>query len=168
MQSIWLVVMGVSGCGKSSLGQAAATALGLPLIEGDDFHPPANTEKMRTGTPLTDEDRADWLARLAAELAAHAGGAVLTCSALKRAYRERLRAAVPDLRFAFMEISREDAQSRVEARASAHIFPGSLVASQFATLESPTGEAGVLTVQAVAPVSELTAEVRRWLEQTAR
>jgi len=168
MQSIWLVVMGVSGCGKSSLGQAAAADLGLPLIEGDDFHPPANTEKMRTGTPLTDEDRAGWLARLADELAAHPGGAVLTCSALKRAYRERLRAAVPDLRFAFMEISREDAQSRVEARAGAHIFPGSLVASQFATLESPSGEAGVLTVQAIAPIGQLTADVRRWLEETAR
>lgn len=163
MQAIWLVVMGVSGCGKSSLGQAVAADLGLPLIEGDDFHPPANIEKMRAGTPLTDEDRTGWLTRLGETLAAHPGGAVLTCSALKRVYRERLRAAVPHLRFAFMEISREDAQVRVEARAGAHIFPGSLVASQFSTLESPSGEAGVLTVQATAAIDRLTAEVRRWL-----
>ncbi|MDP9899358.1 gluconokinase [Variovorax ginsengisoli] len=168
MQSIWLVVMGVSGCGKSSLGQALAVDLGLPLIEGDDFHPEANIAKMRAGTPLTDDDRAGWLARLGDELAARPAGAVLTCSSLKRAYRDRLRAAVPGLRFAFMEISRDEAQARVEARAGAHIFPGSLVANQFATLESPTGEEGVVTVQAVAPIDRLTAEVRHWLGDDAR
>lgn len=163
MNSIWLVVMGVSGCGKSSLGVALAAELVLPLIEGDDFHPPANIEKMRAGIALTDADRAGWLEALGADLAKRQSGAVLTCSALKLAYRERLRAAVPALRFVFMEISPADAQSRVESRAGAHIFPGSLVANQFATLESPVGEPGVLAVAATAPLALLVAQVRDWL-----
>ncbi|MDQ7956143.1 MAG: gluconokinase [Pseudomonadota bacterium] len=161
----WLVIMGVSGCGKSSLGQALAADLGLPLIEGDDFHPEANIRKMRSGTPLTDADRAGWLARLGEELAARRGGAVLTCSALKRSYRELLRAAVPGLRFVFMQIGRDEAVARVQAREAVHIFPASLVDSQFQTLESPVGEAGVVTVQATAPLAESVAQVRAWLAQ---
>jgi len=155
--------MGVSGCGKSSLGVALAADLALPVIEGDDFHPPANIEKMRAGIALTDVDRAGWLAALGAELVQRRSGAVLTCSALKRAYRDRLRDAVPALGFVFMEISPAEAQRRVESRAGAHIFPASLVASQFATLESPVGEKGVLAVSATAPMAPLTAQVRDWL-----
>ena len=158
----WLVVMGVSGCGKSSLGAGLAQALGLPLIEGDDFHPPANVQKMTAGIPLTDADRAGWLDTLGAQLAQHRQGAVLTCSALKRAYRERLRAAVPDLRFVFMELTREEAERRVAARAAQHMFPASLVASQFATLESPVGEVGVLAVDATAPLAEVVAQAIAW------
>ncbi len=163
-EAAWLVVMGVSGCGKSSLGQAVAAELGLPLIEGDDFHPEANIRKMKSGTPLTDEDRAGWLARLGEELASRLGGAVLTCSALKRAYRDRLRAAVPGLRFVFMQIDKAEALSRVQARSAVHIFPASLVDSQFQTLESPVGEAGVLTVQATAPLPQSAARVRAWVQ----
>lgn len=151
--------MGVSGCGKSSLGAALAEALGLPLIEGDDFHPPANVGKMSAGVPLTDADRAGWLDTLGGQLAGHAEGAVLTCSALKRAYRDRLRAAVPDLRFVFMALTPEEAQRRVASRTE-HMFPTSLVANQFATLESPVGEAGVQAVDATAPRAKLLAEVR--------
>ncbi|VTY27861.1 Gluconokinase [Xylophilus ampelinus] len=162
---IWLVTMGVSGCGKSSLGQALAADRSLPLIEGDDFHPEANIRKMKSGTPLTDEDRAGWLARLGEELAARHGGAVLTCSALKRSYRELLRAAVPGLRFVFMQIGRDEAVARVQAREAVHIFPASLVDSQFQTLESPEGEPGVLTVQATAPLAQSVAQVRDWLAQ---
>jgi gluconokinase len=114
--SRWLVVMGVSGCGKSSLGAALARELGLPLIEGDDFHPPESVSKMRAGIALTDADRAGWLDTLAATLAAHPQGAVLSCSALKRGYRDRLRAAVPRLLFVFMELSREEAERRVAGR----------------------------------------------------
>lgn len=154
--------MGVSGCGKSSLGAALAAALGLPLIEGDDFHPPANVEKMSAGIPLTDADRAGWLDTLGAQLATHAAGAVLTCSALKRAYRDRLRAAAPGLRFVFMDLTAEEAQRRVAARAD-HMFPASLVSNQFATLESPVGEAGVLAVDATAPRDTLLAGVKAWL-----
>ena len=99
-----MVVMGVAGCGKSSLGAALARAEGALLIEGDEHHSAANLEKMRRGIPLSDADRQGWLDALAAELRARPHGAVLTCSALKRAYRERLRAAAPGLRFVFMEI----------------------------------------------------------------
>ncbi len=160
----WLVVMGVSGCGKSSLGQALAADLGLPLIEGDDFHPEANIRKMQSGTPLNDQDRAGWLIRLGEELASRSGGAVLTCSALKRAYRDRLRAAVPGLRFVFMQIDKSEALARVQARSAVHIFPASLVDSQFQTLESPVGEPGVLSVPATSPLAQSAASVRAWLQ----
>lgn len=163
----WVVVMGVSGCGKSSLGAALAEALALPLIEGDDFHPPANVSKMRAGIALTDADRAGWLETLARTLAAHPQGAVLTCSALKRAYRDRLRAAVPRLRFVFMDLSREEAERRVAGRGPGHFFSTSLVADQFATLESPVGEAGVLAVDATAPLPELARRVQGWLREDA-
>lgn len=158
----WIVVMGVSGCGKSSLGAALARALGLPLIEGDDFHPPANVARMKRGQPLTDADREGWLRTLGEELARHPGGAVLTCSALKRRYRDTLRAAVPSLRFVFMAITRDEAERRVAARAQ-HMFPASLVASQFEALELPVGEPGVCAVEATAPQPEVVQAVRRWL-----
>ena len=114
--SLHLVVMGVAGCGKSAVGQRLAQALGLPLIEGDDFHPKRNIHKMQQGIALTDDDRADWLRLLGEQLAAQPRGAVLTCSALKRAYRDRLRAAAPGLRFVFMDIGRGDALQRVASR----------------------------------------------------
>ena len=158
---LWLVVMGVSGCGKSSLGQALAAGFGLPLIEGDDFHPEANIRKMREGIALGDADRAGWLDSLGAQLASHPAGAVLTCSALKRIYRERLRAAVPGLRFVFMALTQGEALARVQSRA-AHFFSASLVDSQFQTLEPPLGEAGVLAVQATLPVAQLATQVRAW------
>ena len=104
----------------------------------------------------------------AQELARHPEGAVLTCSALKRDYRERLRAAVPGLRFVFMALTREEAERRVAARAGAHMFPASLVANQFATLESPVGEPGVLEVDATAPLAELVAQTRAWLGGASR
>src|SRR5688572_32411179 len=98
-----LVVMGVSGCGKSHVGAVVAERLGLPLVEGDEFHSEANRALMRSGIPLTDANRADWLATLSAELQSRPR-AVLTCSALKAAYRDRLRAAAPGLRFAWLEL----------------------------------------------------------------
>lgn len=162
-EKTWLVVMGVSGSGKSTLGEALSKALALPMIEGDDHHPPANHEKMSKGIALTDADRAGWLDALGKALAAERNGAVLASSALKRAYRDQLRAAVPDLKFVFMEIDREESERRVASRAGAHIFPASLVASQFETLESPVGEAGVITVDATQPVEELVAQVKRAL-----
>ena len=102
---MFLVVMGVAGCGKSSLGLALAKALRLPLIEGDDHHSPASRAKMSEGIALTDADREGWLTTLGQLLQAHPQGAVLTCSALKKAYRDRLRTACPPLRFAFLELS---------------------------------------------------------------
>ncbi len=135
-----IVIMGVAGCGKSSLGAAVAQALGRPLIEGDEFHPPENVASMRAGTALTDADRAGWLDALAHQLRSQADGVVLTCSALKQAYRDRLRAADPGLRFVHLRLDRELARQRVERRAGGHYFGGNLVDSQFDTLESPLGE----------------------------
>lgn len=163
-----LVVMGVAGCGKSSLGRALADALQVPLVEGDDFHLPASRAKMSAGIALEDADRAVWLDVLAGELAARPAGAVLTCSALKRAYRDRLRAGTPGpLRFVHLALEREAALQRVAARAAQHFFGPALVDSQFATLERPTGEPGVLELDATRPLPELAAAVMAWLEGAA-
>ncbi len=161
-----LVVMGVAGCGKSSLGQRCSEALGLPLLEGDDFHSESNVTKMRSGTPLSDDDRAAWLDSLAKQLQAHPQGVVLTCSALKQRYRERLRAAAPGLRFVFLDLTQEQARERVAAR-PAHLFPVSLVASQFAALEDPRLEPGVLHLDAVEPLEQLADSVARWVRNAA-
>ncbi len=157
-----VVVMGVAGCGKSSLGAALAQDLGLSLLEGDDRHSAVSREKMRQGIALTDGDRAGWLDELAGELRAHPQGLVLTCSALRRAYRDRLRSAAPGLRFIYLEISREAALARVAAR-PAHFFSASLVDSQFATLEPPSGEPGVLQLDASKPLPRLQAESKAWM-----
>ena len=161
-----VVVMGVSGCGKSTLGEALARELGCVLIEGDEHHLPASKAKMRAGIPLQDADREPWLDHLGALVAASSGGAVLTCSALKRAYRERLRSHVPGLKFVFIEIEQADAVERVATR-PAHMFPPSLVANQFATLESPAGERGVVVVSARQTLSTQVDAVRDGLAQLA-
>ncbi len=155
--------MGVAGCGKSSLGAALAQAEGLPLIEGDDHHSPASREKMRQGIALTDADREGWLATLGQLLQTQPQGVVLTCSALKRAYRDRLRSACPGLRFVFLDIDRPHAGLRVAARAGTHFFSSALVDSQFATLESPVGEAGVLRLDALLELPTLQQQASRWL-----
>lgn len=154
MSPMHVVVMGVAGCGKSEVGERVARALRLPLIEGDAFHPPSNIEKMRSGVPLDDADRAGWLDVLARELGRRPQGAVLACSALKRAYRDRLRAACPGLRFVHLALPESEAQRRVASRPG-HFYPPALVASQFAALEDPSGEAGVVAVDACRPVDEV-------------
>jgi gluconokinase len=158
-----VVFMGVSGCGKSSLGAAVAADLGRRLVEGDDFHAPASRDKMSRGIALTDADRDQWLTTLADLLAAEPG-VLLTCSALKRRYRDRLRAASLGLRFVFLDLRLEQAQRRVAARAGSHFFSPTLVRSQFDTLESPLGEPGVLRVDATAPLHALRRQVSDWLE----
>ncbi len=154
--------MGVAGCGKSTLGAALAQAEGLPLIEGDDFHSPASRAKMKQGMALTDADRVEWLHALGAQLQVHSP-AVLTCSALKRAYRDMLRKASRGLCFVFLEIGRLEAQRRVAARAGSHFFPAGLVDSQFAVLEPPLGEAGVLRLDALDSLAVLQAQASDWL-----
>ena len=163
-----LVVMGVSGCGKSCVGAVVARRLGLPFVEGDEFHSEANRTRMRDGLPLTDADRADWLDHLGAELRLQPGGAVLTCSALKASYRDRLRSASPGLRFAWLDLDPASAEERVAQRA-AHFFPKGLVASQFKALESPLDEPGVIRLDALLPLDEIAEHVVRWTaEQDAR
>lgn len=129
--------MGVCGCGKSEVGHRLAAALGVRFVEGDDYHSPANVAKMAAGIALNDADRADWLLRLQGEIAAaRAGGQglVLACSALKRRYRDLLRAADPGLRFAHLGGTRELIASRMQAR-TAHYMPLSLLDSQLRDLE---------------------------------
>jgi gluconokinase len=164
MSGLHVVVMGVAGCGKSAVGGEIARLLGLPLIEGDEFHPPRNIEKMRQGLPLDDHDRAGWLQRLGQELMQHPGGAVLTCSALKRAYRDILRAAVRELRFVHLSLSQQQALQRVASRGG-HFYPPSLVASQFEALEDPAAEPAVLVLDAGLPVQELAATAAQWLSK---
>lgn len=157
-----VVVMGVAGCGKSVLGAELAARLDLPLVEGDDFHPASNIEKMRAGLPLTDADRGDWLRRLADELRRRPQGAVLTCSALKRAYRDLLRAAVPRLHFVHLALSPQQAMERVKARTD-HFYPPSLVASQFEALENPAGEPLVHVQDATRHINRLVEDAERSL-----
>jgi gluconokinase len=161
-----ILVMGVAGSGKSTLAAQLAGELGISLIEGDDHHSPGNRDKMRRGVALEDADRIPWLDTLGALLAECEGGAVLTCSALKRGYRDRLRRAVPDLSIVFLDITPDVARTRV-AKRSAHPFPPSLVGSQFEALESPLGETGVLRVEASRALREQLDTVLMWLGPTA-
>ncbi len=149
-----IVVMGVSGCGKSTVGAALAARLGLPFIEGDGLHAPASVAKMAAGLPLEDADRWPWLDRIGAALAAPPGGAVASCSALRRAYRDRLRAAVPGLAFLHLAGDRTTIAARVAARPG-HFMPPALIDSQFATLEPPEAEPDVLTLPVTLRVDEI-------------
>lgn len=162
--------MGVAGCGKSSAGQAVAERLGWPLVEGDDYHLDASKAKMRQGIALTDSDRAEWLALLGGLLAdqqRRGQSAAVTCSALKRSYRDLLRSRHAGLRFVYLEIDKPHALKRVAARAAEHLFPPSLVDSQFATLEPPHGEPGVLCIDALLPRNQLADRVADWVRTTA-
>ncbi len=143
------VVMGVSGCGKSSVARMLAEAGGGDFLDADDFHPPANRAKMAAGIPLQDEDRWGWLDLLNAELASRSDSSrptFLACSALRRVYRERLSSGLPGLRFIYLKGSRECIGERLAAR-TGHFMPAALLESQFATLEEPhEGEALIVPI----------------------
>lgn len=150
-----VVVMGVSGCGKSTVGQALAARLGVPFIEGDALHPGANVAKMAAGVPLTDDDRRDWLAAIATQLAESATtGAVVACSALKRRYRDQLRAAAPGLRLVHLAGPEPLLARRLAAR-SGHYMPPSLLPSQLATLEPPALDEHALILDITEPAGQL-------------
>ncbi|WGK60668.1 gluconokinase [Halopseudomonas sp. SMJS2] len=159
-----IVVMGVTACGKSTIAEAIAQHADGVHIEGDQFHSAASIAKMRAGIALDDADREAWLIELG-ELLAEAVAAgqrpVLSCSALKRSYREQLRAAVPGLGFVFLDIDREEVERRV-ARRQGHFMSRDLVDSQFDTLQSPADEPGVLTVDATLPVAEISCQAVAW------
>jgi gluconokinase len=158
-----IIVMGVSGCGKTTAGEALARHFDVPYIEGDALHPAANVAKMASGTPLNDDDRWPWLESIGQALASHPGGAVATCSSLKKIYRQRLReTAGGGLRFVFLKCSKEVLEERMRER-KGHFMPPSLLASQLATLEDPSGEAGVVTVNGDAGHEEIMAEIIRKL-----
>ncbi|TAG84865.1 MAG: gluconokinase, partial [Burkholderiales bacterium] len=137
-----VVVMGVSGCGKTTLGQALAVKLGIDFFDADDFHPQENVEKMRAATPLTDSDRAPWLHILNDNLKVRtkAGQSlVLACSALKQRYRDALAADIPTVHWVFLEGSYELIAARIRARSATtgHYMPADLLRSQFEALELP-------------------------------
>jgi gluconokinase len=130
-----VVVMGVSGCGKSTIGPLLAARLGCPFLDADEFHPPENVTKMAAGTPLTDDDRWPWLARLNEELRKKEK-AVLACSALKESYRDALAQGLAGVRFVLLRGSIELIRSRLAERKHRYM-PASLLESQFAALEPP-------------------------------
>lgn len=137
-------MMGVSGSGKSTIGAALARALGITFVEGDEYHPAENVERMALGVPLTDDDRVPWLRSVGVRIreAKDAGtGLVVSCSALKRSYRDILRAEVGELRFIFLQGQRAVIAERLGGRRG-HFMPPSLLDSQFATLEEPSPNEG--------------------------
>jgi gluconokinase len=156
---MFVIVMGVAGSGKTTVGRALAKALNNPFYDGDDYHPQANIDKMAAGIPLTDGDRAGWLAALAdligASLCAGQGG-VLACSALRQAYREVLAAPGPEqVRFVYLKGSYEVIQARMAARGG-HFMKPEMLKSQFDTLEEPRG---AITVDVTLPVGEIVRQV---------
>ena len=157
--SMVIVVMGVSGSGKSTIGSGIAAKLGWPFRDGDDFHPAANRAKMSQGIPLTDEDRWPWLdaiAQFARETASRGENAVVACSALKDAYRSRLQKGCPKLRFVYLHGSQELLEERMKAR-KGHFMPASLMASQFATLEPLQPDERGVTIDVAEDVDRIVA-----------
>ena len=151
-----VVVMGVSGAGKTAVGSALAARLGCGFFDADDFHPEANVAKMASGVPLTDEDRRPWLARLNALLREHemrGASAVLACSALRQAYRDRLAAGLAHCRIVYLKGSAEMIGARL-ARRSNHYMPASLLQSQFAALEPPAQAIEIDAAESVAACVE--------------
>jgi gluconokinase len=140
-----VVVMGVSGSGKSTVGAALAQRLRVPFADADDFHPPANIAKMTAGHPLDDDDRRPWLESIGTWLADHPAGGVMSCSALKHAYREALRKHCPPVQFLHLEGSPE-VIGRRQASRPGHFMPASLLASQFETLEPLTADENGITI----------------------
>jgi gluconokinase len=148
--SMILIVAGVSGSGKTTVGALIAGRLHWRFTDADDFHPESNVAKMRSGIPLTDDDRLPWLQAIAAwmdERIKAGESAVMTCSALKRGYRDLLLSGRPDATMVFLQVSHDELVRRLTSR-TAHFFPGKLLDSQLKTLEPPQPDEGVLTVPA--------------------
>jgi beta-N-acetylhexosaminidase len=153
-----IIVMGVSGCGKTTIGDLVARELGVPFLDGDSLHPVENVAKMAAGTPLTDEDRWPWLATVGSELeAAGDGGLVLACSALRRSYRDAIRAQAPDTVFLHLHGSKEVLRARTEGR-TGHFMPPALLESQLATLEPLEADERGVVVDIAAPVGQVVTE----------
>ncbi|HVI90028.1 MAG TPA: gluconokinase [Dongiaceae bacterium] len=163
------ILMGVSGCGKSTIAHLLANELGWPMLEGDEFHSLGNIAKMRAGIPLTDADRQPWLDAIAERLAAwHATGTsgLVTCSALKRHYRARLVANCPEARFIYLKGAPDLIQERLVKRLG-HFMPTNLLASQFAALEEPRPEERAIAVSAVPAPADIVAEIVKLIPSVA-
>jgi len=158
--TVHVVVMGVSGCGKTTVAEGLAEVMGWRFAEGDAYHPRANIDKMASGSPLTDEDRVPWLRRLASwigEKEAAGRSSVLSCSALKRSYRDVLRSGAPDVRFVHVHGKRSVLEERLSARPG-HFFPARLLDTQLETLEAlDADEAGVVVDIELLPQEQVAA-----------
>ncbi len=157
------VIMGVAGCGKSTVGAALADRLGATFLDGDDLHPPGNIAKMSSGQPLNDDDRAPWLDKVGTTLRDHDGIVLVGCSALKRAYRDRIRAAAGEpVAFLHLAGTRSVIEKRMAAR-TGHFMPLALLDSQFAALELLHREEDGISVDIDQPFDRLVAELQRRL-----
>jgi gluconokinase len=164
-----VVVMGVSGSGKTTIGTLLAGTLGWDFVDGDDLHPPANVAKMRSGTPLTDDDRWPWLEVIATWIDAHLASGqhgVVTCSALKRAYRDRLLAGREGVRLVYLCGSYDVVAGRQAAR-QGHFMPAALIRSQFETLEPPGEDEHPITARVDLPPVQIVADLVRHLNERA-
>jgi gluconokinase len=163
-----IIVIGVSGSGKTTVGQALSTLTGWTFLDADDYHPPANVEKMSRGEPLTDADRAPWLEILRTELAARlkrSEDAILACSALKKAYRQQLQVDPGQVRFVYLKVSPELLQQRLEQRKD-HFMKSSMLQSQLATLEEPDSrEALIIAVKAESDPVTLASMIQKSLSE---
>jgi gluconokinase len=160
-----VVVMGVSGSGKTTIARRLAEAEGWTLLEGDSFHPPANVAKMEAGTPLTDEDRWPWLRAIAAAIEDHRArgdNAIVAASALRRPYRDILIGERPDVRLVYLEGSPDLIAERLKARKD-HFMPPSLLDSQFRTLEPPGPDENPITVSIDGTPDEIVRAIRERL-----
>jgi carbohydrate kinase (thermoresistant glucokinase family) len=160
-----VVVMGVSGCGKSTVGRLIAQRLACEFLEGDALHPPRNLERMAAGIPLTDHDRRDWLKAIAEQLAdarAARHGLIVSCSALKRSYRDQLRTASSKLAFVHIHGNVDVLEARMQSR-TGHFMPPSLLASQLQTLEPPGPDERCITLDAALPAEQIAERACAWL-----
>jgi gluconokinase len=156
-----LLLMGVSGSGKTVIGRLLADRLGMPFLDADDLHSAENVLKMRLGCPLTDTDRAPWLQAVACEIArttVGGQGMIVACSALKRAYRDRLRAAAPGLRLVHLAGLPGLIRRRIEAR-TGHFMPANLLDDQLATLEPPEADEQPLVIDLAPPPDEIVERI---------
>jgi carbohydrate kinase (thermoresistant glucokinase family) len=162
-----VIVMGVAGSGKSTVGRLLAQRLRAEFLEGDELHPSRNLERMAAGIPLTDHDRRDWLLEIAQQLADARAGQhrlVVSCSALKRSYRDVLRAASADLAFVHLGADRALLEQRLQLRTD-HFMPASLLDSQLHTLEPPAAAERAATFDAALPAAQIAEQAAAWLAQ---
>ena len=162
-----IIVMGVSGSGKSHVGAALARACGMDFVEGDELHPAANIAKMSAGVPLDDADRQPWLEAIAATIVKHRGhGVVVACSALRRAYRDVLRQADPALRLLYLRVPHDELACRLRERR--HFMPLSLLDSQLAILEEPAADEHAVVLEAADSLDATVASARKTLSLSGR
>lgn len=165
-----VVVMGVCGCGKTTVGRQLARAMGAAFVEGDDLHPASNRAKMSSGQPLTDADRRPWLDAIAAEvrkLVQDGAAVVVSCSALKRTYRDRLRKAGDGIHFIHLAGEQELLADRMAAR-SGHFMPPDLLASQLATLEHPAPDEHALVLDITLDAENLVQQALQFTTQWSK